>query len=216
MERHNTSNSFKALLSIGLLSLFLLLGQVYAQEEIIQKDSKVNVSTKNENIYIRTIPTPLGQNLALNFALNFDIFHQIDKDNFPPVIETTFQSQKPYDFNLNKYLQKEYKTNRLEESLYTSSLVTLTLLNVADYITTTNALKHEGLQEGNPVLKPFTKNQAVFATVKFGLTTANYYLLKKLHKKNKKLAWAISIASNIALSYVVVHNVQLIQKAQAR
>jgi hypothetical protein len=94
--------------------------------------------------------------------------------------------------------------------------LTLTALNIADVVTTTQALKHDGLTEGNPVMKPFAKNVYLFTAVKLGISALNYHLLKKLHKKNKTLAWVLSMTANLVMSYVVANNVRMIQGARAR
>jgi len=92
--------------------------------------------------------------------------------------------------------------------------VTLTALNIADALTTLQALKYDGLTEGNPVMKPFVNNVYLFTAVKLGVTTLNYYLLKKLHKKNKTLAWVLSMTANLVMSYVVANNIRMINSVQ--
>ena len=101
-----------------------------------------------------------------------------------------------------------------QNSLYTSSLITLTALNVADYITTVKALKHEELEEANPAMKPIAKNIYVFTAVKLGVAALDIYILKKLYKKNKPLAWVLSVAANFAMSYVVANNFKMINRVQ--
>jgi len=108
------------------------------------------------------------------------------------------------------------KTHKIENALFTSSLITFTALNVADYFSTREALKYPGLEEGNPFLKPFVKNPYVFAAVKLGISALSYYSLKGLFKKDKRMAWVMSLASNLALSYVVANNFRMIHKAQGR
>ena len=94
--------------------------------------------------------------------------------------------------------------------------MTLAALNIADVVTTVQALKYDGLVEGNPVMKPFAKNVYLFTAVKLGVTAFNYYLLKKLHKKNKILAWSLSMTANLAMSYVVAHNIRMIQNTRSK
>jgi hypothetical protein len=103
------------------------------------------------------------------------------------------------------------KSKQLETSLYTASLLTLAALNVADYISTVKALQLPGLEEGNPIMRPITKNIPLFSAVKLGITALDFYLLKKIHKKNKTLGWILSIAGNFAMSYVVANNIRKIQ-----
>jgi hypothetical protein len=99
-------------------------------------------------------------------------------------------------------------------ALFTASLVSLTALNVADYLSTCKALKYSQLQEGNPLMKSITKNTLVFAGVKLGIAVCDYLILKKIYKKNKALGWVLTTAANAALSYVVYNNMKMIQRAQ--
>ncbi len=116
----------------------------------------------------------------------------------------------------SQYLKGMFGENRFERSMFTTSLLTQVALNVADYVTTRQALRTPGLAEGNPIMKPFVKNAYVFAAVKAGFTALSYYGLKGLYKKSKTTAWIISIASNFALSYVVANNMSSINKARAK
>lgn len=109
---------------------------------------------------------------------------------------------------------KQVKTSTLENSLFTASLVASVVLNVADYFTTIEALKYEGLQESNPFMKPFAKKPYLFAAVKLGMIALNYKLMKSIYKKDKRIAWLVSIISNILITYVVVNNYKMIQKMQ--
>ena len=125
--------------------------------------------------------------------------------------------------------QKQYKANTvlkripstrvsskggIENTLYSATLVTFVGLSALDFYTTNKALKCDGLAEANPLLEPLTKNTYVFAAVKLGIGALTFYSLKKLHKKNKTLAWIFSITSNIVVGYVVYNNARLIQGAQ--
>ncbi|MCK7491935.1 MAG: DUF5658 family protein [Comamonadaceae bacterium] len=89
-------------------------------------------------------------------------------------------------------------------------------LNVADYISTKEALKYPGLTETNPLMKPFVKSPAAFAAIKLGTTALSYWSMKVLFKKNRTMAWIMTTASNALLSYVVANNYRLIQGARAR
>ena len=102
----------------------------------------------------------------------------------------------------------------LENAVFNVNLAYLAALNVADYFTTREALKHEELAEANPIMRPFVGNDFAFAAVKVGLTAGSYLLLKGLYKKNKPLAWAASLVANLALSYVVVNNLRMIESVQ--
>jgi hypothetical protein len=102
------------------------------------------------------------------------------------------------------------------KALFDANLVLMVGLNIADYISTREALKYPGLEETNPLMKPFVKNPAAFAAIKFGTTALSYWSMKAIFKKNKTVAWIMTTASNALLSYVVANNVRLIQGARAR
>jgi hypothetical protein len=108
------------------------------------------------------------------------------------------------------------KISGFGDALYDVSLLSFLALNVADYISTRECLKYPGLSEGNPMMKPFVNNPYAFAAVKAGLGVVTYWTMKSLYKKSKPLAWAVSIASNLALSYVVSNNFRLLNQAKAR
>jgi hypothetical protein len=113
-----------------------------------------------------------------------------------------------------RIIQAPRRTSQFQNSLYTSSLITLTALNVADYLTTVRALKHKELAEANPVMQPIAKNIYVFTAVKLGVAALDIYILKKLYKKNKPLGWVLSVAANFAMSYVVANNIRMIKSVQ--
>lgn len=98
--------------------------------------------------------------------------------------------------------------------LYASSLIYNMGLNIADYLSTREAIKHEGLVESNPLAALYVKNPVVFTAVKIGWTVGNYVLMRKLYKKNKKLAWIVGTISNVVLSYVVANNIRLISQVK--
>ena len=142
---------------------------------------------------------------ASTFTLKNKAF-TTDKNSFNLLPET-----RQIEQNVHKYFQQRLKLGKIEKSFFTASLVSILALNVADYISTRKALKYEGVSEGNSFLKPFVNNDLAFFAVKMGLTAGNHYLMQKLHKSNKTLAWIVSIASNFILSYVVVNNFKIIQ-----
>jgi len=136
-------------------------------------------------------------------------------------------AKAPYAFEITAYGATELRVEPkaqilrppsakpgLEHTLYASSLVTLTALNIADIITTMKALKLEGLKEGNPVMQPIVKNVYLFSAVKLGVAVVDFILLKKLFGHNKKLGWAVSLAANLAMSYVVATNIRRIRDAR--
>ena len=109
-----------------------------------------------------------------------------------------------------------FRGERLEKSFFTASLVTLTALNIADYLSTRKAMKMGGLVEANPLMKPFVKNAAVFAAVKAGTTVLSVWGMKSLFKRDKTTAWVMTTLSNFLLSYVVSNNMRLISRARPR
>lgn len=126
-------------------------------------------------------------------------------------------SQQMGDKDLPPVLKgKPRKNDRLGNSLFTASLLTLSVLNIADYVSTVKALQLPGLEEGNPVMRPFTKNILLLGAVKLGISTLDFYLLKNIYKKNKPLGWVLSIAGNLAVSYIVSHNIRKIQAVSGR
>jgi len=104
----------------------------------------------------------------------------------------------------------------LGKSLFDANLVLMVGLNVADYISTKEALKYPGLEETNPLMKPFVKSPAAFAAIKLGTTALSYLSMKAIFKRNRTVAWIMTTASNALLSYVVANNMRLIQGARAR
>jgi hypothetical protein len=105
---------------------------------------------------------------------------------------------------------------RSGKAFFDANLVLMVGLNVADYVSTREALKYPGLNETNPLMKPFVKSPAAFAAVKLGTTALSYWSMKALFKKNKTVAWVMTTASNVLLSYVVANNYRLIQGARVR
>lgn len=145
---------------------------------------------------------------------SFALFH---KDFLPKVTTAPTIPDKPQiNLESNPYYQRRLKRERFEKTLYNITLVTSIALNIADYFSTREALRHEELAESNPIMKPFVKNDLTFAAAKFGLLTFNYFLMKKLHKKSKTLAWVLTAANNFILSYIVVNNFKLINEIQGK
>jgi hypothetical protein len=108
-----------------------------------------------------------------------------------------------------RYLVREYRAVSAGDVLFKVNLGAMVALNVADYFSTKACLKHPGLTEGNPLMKPFTKSPIAFAAAKIGVTALSYVALNSLFKKSKPLAWVVSMASNMLLSYVVSNNLRL-------
>ncbi len=197
----------------GFMVILLFCSFVSAEED----ESKEAQSFKS-NINLRELraelhPTPLEIKCLANLNLS---------PLYPPS-SYYFNLKNQYDVNLkkavsrmNSSLVKTSRLNDLEKSFYTVSLATLTVLNTADCVSTISALKYPGLQEANPIMKPFSKNAWLLTAVKAGIAVYNYHCLKNLYKKNKKLAWIISLAANMVMTYVVVNNLRMIQEAQSK
>lgn len=100
------------------------------------------------------------------------------------------------------------------KALFDVNLVAMLGLNIADYLSTREALKYPGLEETNPLMKPFVKSPTAFAAIKIGTTALTYWSFKKIFKRNRAAGWILSTASNLLLSYVVANNLQQIQRAK--
>ena len=168
-----------------------------AEKKHKNEPSLLQVDTLDfETIAFRLAPLPL-------FTLTNNTLHAPNQ---------TFPSQQKNKELPSQILKEEpKKSKRTENSLFTASLLTLTALNIADYVSTVKALQLPGLKEGNPIMRPFTKNILLFSAVKIGLTTLDFCLLKNIYKKNKTLGWILSIAGNFAMSYIVSNNIRKIQ-----
>lgn len=105
---------------------------------------------------------------------------------------------------------------RTGKALFDANLVVMVGLNIADYVSTREALKYPGLAEANPLMKPFIKNPAAFAAAKLGTTALSYWSMKVVFKRNKTVAWVMTTASNVLLSYVVASNIRAVRGARAR
>ena len=168
-----------------------------AEKKHKNEPSLLQVDTRDfETIAFRLAPLPL-------FTLTNNTLHAPNQ-NFP-------SQQKNKELPSQILKEEPKKSKRTENSLFTASLLTLTALNIADYVSTVKALQLPGLKEGNPIMHPFTKNILLFSAVKIGLTTLDFCLLKNIYKKNKTLGWILSIAGNFAMSYIVSNNIRKIQ-----
>jgi hypothetical protein len=105
--------------------------------------------------------------------------------------------------------------SKVGDKVFEASLVSIVALNIADYFTTTEALKYSGLQEGNPVMKGIVKSPVAFAAVKIGISAVSCISFKSMYKKNKAAAWVLSTVTNLAMSYVVSNNLHMINQAKA-
>ncbi len=102
------------------------------------------------------------------------------------------------------------------KALFDANLALMIGLNIADYLSTKEALKYPGLEETNPLMKPFVKSPVAFAVIKAGTTALSYWSMKSVFKKNRTMAWIMTTASNVVISCVVVNNMRLVHKARTR
>jgi hypothetical protein len=125
----------------------------------------------------------------------------------------------PSQVSLNpghRYLNQSFRADRIGNAAFDVNLIAMVALNVADYISTTQAMKYPGLAEGNPLMKPFVKSPATFAAIKIGMTAVSYFGFKALYKTSKPLAWLATTAANFLLGYAVSNNYRLIGIAKGR
>jgi len=176
-----------------------------AEKKLENEPSLLQVDTfKFESIPFRlAITEQKYKNINPLFTLTNNPLHT-PSQNFP-------SQQKNKELPSQILKEEPKKSKRTENSLFTASLLTLTALNIADYVSTVKALQLPGLKEGNPIMRPFTKNILLFSAVKIGLTALDFYLLKNIYKKNKLLGWVLSISGNLAMSYIVSNNIHKIQ-----
>ena len=156
---------------------------------------------------------PSAFRLALSKQARVNIYPPFTITNNHRCSQVQIDTAQQKKTELKSQILEKYpeKSNRAENSFFTATLVSFTALNIADYLTTIKALQIPGLEEGNPVLRPFTKNIYLFTAVKVGMTALDFYILKSVHRKNKTLGWVLSIGSNLAMSYILAHNLRKIQ-----
>ncbi|MCX6559751.1 MAG: DUF5658 family protein [Candidatus Aminicenantes bacterium] len=116
----------------------------------------------------------------------------------------------------HRYLYRGPKGSAVGNTMFDVSLAAWVGLSLADYLTTTAALKYPSLAESNPVFKLFVNSPLAFAAAKIGLTAFSYWGIKRLYKQNKVLAWILSTAANFTVSFVINNNARLIKEAKGR
>ena len=130
-----------------------------------------------------------------------DYYHQHN-----PLPSTTY-ALVPINFQISE----KYPKN----TLFKASLISSALINTADFISTITALKYDTLKEGNAFAELLVKNRHIYALAKSATMALNTYLFTRLFKKNKTLAFAASAALNLVLTYTVINNINMIQKARS-
>jgi hypothetical protein len=211
-KKHDFKESQRVLIVVLLFTVIfaVVLSLPLKGEERETKDGSASIKTGND-----IIPTEFTL-LQPKYSTNFELSRPVSKESKSYEFRYNFSIKKP-DTALDVYnrLNKRIKSERLQSSFFKTTLITSAILGAADFVTTVKALKYGSLQEANPLAKPIVKNPYVFALAKLGITALNYQLMKVLYKKDKKLAWVMSVVSNLALSYVVINNIRMIKKAQA-
>ena len=200
------------ILTISVILSILCFSSLKAEGN---NDSEALLSGRQllSTVIIEPIITPLEKSSIESASLFAYANNNNDKTYNFSVKPTTPETNFPETY---KFVQDYRKRHRFESTFFEASLIANVALNAADYFSTREALKYEGLEEGNPLMKPFVKNDLTFAAVKIGMTMTNYFVMKKLFKRNKTLAWIASIVSNMALSYVVSNNMSHIYEARNR
>ncbi len=195
-------------IALFIILLFFFFLPLKADESESKEDLAVKAEAQRKGKAIELNPLPSEKKSSVSLKS----FQLTEKGIKPYKIKLDFSPQQ-IDINpgYHKFVKKPKDSSSI---LYTSSLITLTCLNIADYYTTVKALKYKSLDETNLLMKPFTKSTLLYTTVKLGLTAYNYYFLNNLYKKDKTLAWAVSLVANFALSYVVANNLKNIHEAQ--
>lgn len=187
--------AFVITLTIGLILCLASPGLSVDGKSEHEPDPKQTAALKLETLVFSLAPSEQKK------GNNFPLFTITDKN---------FRVQN-LRFSPQTLKRTQKKSSQTGNSLYTASLLTLTALNLADYISTVKAIQLPGLEEGNPILRPFTRNILLFSAVKLGITALDFYLLKNIYKNNKTLGWVLSIVGNIAMSYVVSNNLRKIR-----
>jgi len=155
-------------------------------------------------------PTPV----EVQHAVNWELHYLLSSDRSEPYICPSLSSQAISPGQLTRYYERRNRKTRLGENLFQASTMTLIALNAADYISTKQALKYDILEEANPFMKPFAKNNFAFAAMKIGLTVGNHYLMRSMFRRHKKAAWVLSLVGNALMTAIVVNNFHQIHKAR--
>jgi len=184
-----------------------------AAKELPLKSDPFSLTEKKDNFVSLSSVGFSSETKALR--MDFDKFYLTENEN--QVDRTVFNLFHNPQFSSPESQKPVFEENILPNKkpfLYSSSLIYNMGLNIADYLSTREAIKHEGLVESNPLAALYVKSPAVFTAVKIGWTIGNYVLMRKLYKKNKKLAWVVGTISNLVLSYVVANNIRLINQVK--
>lgn len=209
MKRKQVQNHFFRVV-IAALCFVLIFGITELVAETVWDSSRAEGNSEEDSLGFSLDLTPVDSQTLGQLALSQLTLNEPQLLESRPFVLTEVTAAP----NPNQNIRSTRPGIKIQNSLYATSLITLTALNVADYLSTVQALKHEELEEVNPITKPLTKNIYLFTAVKLGVAALDIYILKNLYKKNKPLAWVLSLAANFAMSYVVANNIKMIRKVQ--
>jgi hypothetical protein len=89
----------------------------------------------------------------------------------------------------------------------------LIALQVADGVTTFQAVNRHDAHEINPVMRPFATNETALFLVKASSTAGTLFAVEKLWKKNRVAAVLTMIGVNVAYSLVVANNLRALRES---
>ena len=198
-------------LYIFILFTLLILPLKAEDEKFGSNKEQGKDSKKKNNTIIKAFSIYSANKSLINFKLSKSAKNK-DKNR---KIKFNLEQNKTYSFSSSsKLVIRPNKSQKVEQSLFTTSLITLLALNTADYFLTIKALKYKDLKERNPIVKPFVKRPPLYLFLKLSANVLYYHSMRNLHKKHKGLAWLVSAIANFALSYIVVNNIRQINKAK--
>jgi hypothetical protein len=91
---------------------------------------------------------------------------------------------------------------------------TFAALQVADAVTTVQALQQAGVEEVNPLARPFVRNVPAMAVVKSASTAVTIFAVEKLWRRNRVAAVSTMIGINVAYGLIVSHNARVAESAR--
>jgi hypothetical protein len=89
---------------------------------------------------------------------------------------------------------------------------TYVALNALDIYTTTTAIRSGAGVEANPVVAPAAQNPVALSALKAATTATTIVLARQLWKKHPAAAIALLVGANVGMSYVVMHNAEVIRR----
>jgi len=196
-----------------LFAVFMIFtSPLAAEDEKFEDNQKLTKDSEQKDNIIDAESSNLSADKSF---INLKLFQLTEKKDIDRKKKLNLVQNKNYSLSdLQKSALKPNKFKKVEKSLYTTSLITLLALNTADYFTTIKALQYKEIKEINPVMRPLVKNPSLYLVLKLGVNVYAYYAMQNLFKKNKKIAWLVSVLTNAALSYIVLNNIWQINKVK--